>query len=139
MFLNFSYFIAFQSLPSFVQELKDERAIENETIVFECQFSGNPLPGQDFKNLLLLKQIFLKIILILVIIWYHDDKIVRNTSNVQIKITDTKTILTIKKVTKEDEGVYICKANSNLGEAKTKAKLYVKSNNSKIRIRLSGI
>lgn len=45
MFLNFSYFIAFQSLPSFVQELKDERAIENETIVFECQFSGNPLPG----------------------------------------------------------------------------------------------
>lgn len=77
--------------------------------------------------------------MILVIIWYHDDKIVRNTSNVQIKITDTKTILTIKKVTKEDEGDYICKANSNLGEAKTRAKLYVKSNNSKIRIILSGI
>jgi len=36
---------AFQSVPSFVQELKDERAIENETIVFECQFSGNPTPG----------------------------------------------------------------------------------------------
>lgn len=36
---------AFQSLPNFVQELKDERAIENETVVFECQFSGNPTPG----------------------------------------------------------------------------------------------
>jgi len=35
----------FQSQPSFVQELKDERAIENETIVFECQFAGNPTPG----------------------------------------------------------------------------------------------
>lgn len=65
--------------------------------------------------------------MILVIIWYHDDKIVRNTSNVQIKITENKTTLTIKKVTKEDEGVYICKANSNLGEAKNKAKLHVKS------------
>ncbi|XP_025203889.1 titin-like, partial [Melanaphis sacchari] len=96
---------AFQSVPSFVNELKDERAIENETIVFECQFSGNPTP---------------------VIIWYRDDKIVRNSSNIQVKITDTKTTLTIKKVTKEDEGVYICKANSNLGEAKNKAKLYVK-------------
>lgn len=37
--------IAFQSLPSFVQELKDERAIENETVTFECQFAGNPVPG----------------------------------------------------------------------------------------------
>lgn len=53
----------------------------------------------------------------------------RNSPNVQVKITDTKTTLTIKRVTKEDEGVYICKANSNLGEAKNKSKLYVKSNN----------
>lgn len=66
------------------------------------------------------------------IIWYHDDKIVRNTSNVQIKITETKTTLTIKRVTKEDEGVYTCKANSNLGEAKNRAKLYVKSNYSSL-------
>lgn len=71
---------------------------------------------------------FIKIYFIQVVIWYHDDKIVRNTSNIQIKITENKTILTIKNVTKEDEGVYICKANSNLGEAKTRAKLHVKSN-----------
>lgn len=63
----------------------------------------------------------------LVIVWYHNDKVVRNSSNVQIKITNTKTTLTIKNVTKEDEGVYICKANSNLGEVKNKAKLFVKS------------
>lgn len=62
------------------------------------------------------------------VIWYHDDKIVKNTENIQIKITDTRTTLTIKRVTKEDEGVYTCKANSNLGEVKNKAKLYVKSN-----------
>lgn len=61
------------------------------------------------------------------VIWYHNDKIVRNTSNIQITITDTKTTLTIKRVTKEDEGIYVCKANSNLGEVKNKAKLYVKS------------
>jgi hypothetical protein len=36
---------AFQSVPRFVQELKDERAVENQTVVFECQFSGNPTPG----------------------------------------------------------------------------------------------
>lgn len=66
-------------------------------------------------------------IFISVIIWYHDDKIVRNSSNVQITLTDTKTTLTIKRATKEDEGVYICKANSNLGEVKNKAKLIVKS------------
>lgn len=63
-----------------------------------------------------------------VIIWYHNDKIVRNSSNTVIKITETKTTLTIKSVTKDDEGVYICKANSNLGEVKNKAKLYVKRN-----------
>lgn len=39
------FFTAFQSVPSFLQELKDERAVENETVVFECQFSGNPTPG----------------------------------------------------------------------------------------------
>lgn len=66
-------------------------------------------------------------VLISVIIWYHDDKIVRNSSNVQITLTETKTTLTIKRVTKEDEGVYVCKANSNLGEVKNKAKLHVKS------------
>lgn len=43
---------AFQSLPSFVNELKDERAVENETIVFDCQFSGNPTPGSNIRLLL---------------------------------------------------------------------------------------
>lgn len=38
---------------------------------------------------------------------------------------DKKTSLTIKRVTKEDEGTYVCKATSDIGLAITKAKLNV--------------
>lgn len=38
-------FTAAKSAPSFVVEIKDQRAAEGESIKFECQFSGTPMPG----------------------------------------------------------------------------------------------
>ncbi|PNF34025.1 hypothetical protein B7P43_G03475 [Cryptotermes secundus] len=96
---------ATQCVPTFVQEIVDVRAVELETVKFECQFSGTPKPD---------------------IVWYRNDKAIRNTKNVQIRIKDNKTSCTILKVTTEDKGTYVCKANSEIGTAVTKAKLEVK-------------
>lgn len=60
-----------------------------------------------------------------VIIWYHDDKLLRASENVKIVIKDNKTSVTIKKTTSEDEGNYICKATSEIGVAVTKANLTI--------------
>lgn len=38
-------FIATQSVPRFIQEITDVYAKEGETAVFECIYSGNPVPG----------------------------------------------------------------------------------------------
>lgn len=59
------------------------------------------------------------------IVWYKNDKMVRNTENVKIKIQDNVTTLTIKNATTEDVATYTCKAVSEIGLAVTKAKLYV--------------
>lgn len=59
------------------------------------------------------------------VVWYKNDKLVRNTENLKIRIQDTKSILTIKSATLEDVGTYTCKAVSEIGLAVTKAKLYV--------------
>jgi hypothetical protein len=40
------YFTATQCVPTFVQEIVDVRAVELETVKFDCQFSGTPKPGK---------------------------------------------------------------------------------------------
>jgi titin len=95
---------ASQSPPTFVQEITDVRTAETETVKFECLFSGTPTPD---------------------IIWYHNDKIVRNTDKVKVRIEDNKTSCTVTEVTKDHVGTYVCKATSDIGLAVTKAKLYV--------------
>ncbi|CAH1113157.1 unnamed protein product [Psylliodes chrysocephalus] len=95
---------AAQSPPTFIQEIKDIRTTEAETVKFECLLSGTPTPD---------------------VIWYHNDKIVRNTDRVKVRIEDNKTSVTITDVTEEDVGSYLCKAVSDIGEAVSKAKLYV--------------
>lgn len=70
--------------------------------------------------------IFNRTCFILDIIWYHNDKIIRNTENVKIRIEKNKTSCTIKNASNENVGVYVCKAVSDIGLAVTKAKLYVK-------------
>lgn len=59
------------------------------------------------------------------IIWYHNDKILRNDEKVKIRIEDHKTTCTITGVTVHHAGFYICKAVSDMGLAVTKAKLHI--------------
>ena len=97
---------ATQSVPRFIQEITDVYAREGETAVFECIYSGNPAPD---------------------VVWYKNDKLVSNTQNVKVRISDEekKTSLTIKHATEEDDATYVCKATSEIGLATTKAKLRV--------------
>jgi hypothetical protein len=44
-------FTATQCVPTFVQEIVDLRAVELETVTFECQFSGTPTPGKFYISL----------------------------------------------------------------------------------------
>ncbi|GLH07319.1 LOW QUALITY PROTEIN: Titin [Gryllus bimaculatus] len=57
--------------------------------------------------------------------WYKNDKSLRNTKNIQIRIKNNKTTCTILKATPEDEGTYVCKAVSDIGTETTRAQLYV--------------
>ncbi|KAG5897350.1 hypothetical protein JTB14_030235 [Gonioctena quinquepunctata] len=100
----FSSTEASQTPPTFVQEITDIRTTEAETIKFECLFSGTPKPD---------------------IIWYHNEKIIRNTKRVKVRIEENKTSVTITEASDEDVGTYVCKAVSEIGAAVTKAKLYV--------------
>lgn len=97
---------ATQSVPRFIQEITDVYAKEGETAVFECMYSGNPVPD---------------------VVWYKNDKMITNTPNVKIRLLDEekKTILTIKHATEEDDATYVCKATSEIGLTTTKAKLHV--------------
>ncbi|KRT83113.1 Immunoglobulin, partial [Oryctes borbonicus] len=95
---------AAHSVPTFVKEITNIHTTEEEDIAFECIFSGTPTPD---------------------IIWYHNDKIIRNTEKVKVRIQDNKTTCKITGVTKEHVGTYVCKAISDIGLAVTKAKLYV--------------
>ncbi|KAI4478107.1 hypothetical protein M0802_014592, partial [Mischocyttarus mexicanus] len=97
---------ATQSIPRFIQEITDVYVNEGEKVVFECMYSGNPVPD---------------------VVWYKNDKLIMNTENVKIRILDQdkKTTLTVLKATLEDEATYVCKATSDIGLAITKAKLRV--------------
>lgn len=52
-----------------------------------------------------------------------------NTENVKVRILDKekRTTLTIKRTTKEDDAIYVCKATSEIGMTVTKARLHVDS------------
>ncbi|RLU21530.1 hypothetical protein DMN91_005903, partial [Ooceraea biroi] len=97
---------ATQSVPRFIQEITDVYTKEGDVALFECVYSGNPKPD---------------------IVWYKNDKLIMNTENVKVRIyeEENKTILTIKRATKEDDATYICKATSEIGMEVTKAKLRV--------------
>lgn len=94
----------------------------DETVVFECIFSGTPTPGY-FKHLRLFDYVL--IIIITDIIWYHNDKIIRNSEKVKVRIEKNRTTCTVKTVSQDNAGVYLCKAVSDAGMVVTKAKLYV--------------
>lgn len=43
--LLWCFLAATQSVPRFIQEITDVYAREGESAVFECSYSGNPVPG----------------------------------------------------------------------------------------------
>ena len=95
-------------MPTFVQEITDARVCEGEKVVFEAIYSGTPTPD---------------------IVWYLNDKLLRNTKNIKIQYKENKTSCTIFSATSEEVGTYVCKATSDIGLAVTKAKLYVQGKN----------
>lgn len=115
--------LAAKSPPTFVQEIKDIRTTSEETVTFECIFSGTPTPGKS--KVILLFAFSFTLILIVDIVWYHNDKVIRNTDKIKVRIEKNRTTCTVKKVSKENTGVYVCKAVSDAGVTVTKAKLYI--------------
>lgn len=67
------------------------------------------------------------------ILWYKDDKVIRTDDHQVIENEDNKTICRIANATKTSEGVYMCKAVSDIGMAITKAKLQVFKAGEKIK------
>lgn len=108
-----------------MQEITDIRTTEAETIKFECLFSGTPTPGKFKLCINRNKNNMSNKLLFLDIIWYHNDKIIRNTKRVKVRIEDNKTSVSISEVNTDDVGTYICKAVSDVGVTVTKATLYV--------------
>uniref|UniRef100_A0A8D8U7Z7 Titin n=1 Tax=Cacopsylla melanoneura TaxID=428564 RepID=A0A8D8U7Z7_9HEMI len=94
---------ASQIVPKFIEEPRDACVHEAEPVVFETTFEGTPTP---------------------LISWYHNGLLIRNTDNVNVKITETTSTCTIQETNEDSVGIYTVKAVSPLGTAVTKAKLY---------------
>lgn len=63
------------------------------------------------------------------ILWYHNSKFLKNTENIKIDINfeTMKTTCTILTVTKENVGIYECKAINDVSESSNKTKLELAS------------
>lgn len=91
--------------PEFVKELRECKADEGETIAFECQVSGAPLPEVH---------------------WYKDGKEVKPNKHVEIKsLPDGTQKLVIHDAKPEDQGNYKCEATNVAGSMSSKAPLSV--------------
>ncbi len=73
---------------------------------FEAIFAGNPRPD---------------------VTWHFNGEQLENSQNVQIKVKDMKTTLTLIDCTMASNGYYTCKASSELGVDTTRAGLTVSS------------
>uniref|UniRef100_A0A336LRZ8 CSON014789 protein n=1 Tax=Culicoides sonorensis TaxID=179676 RepID=A0A336LRZ8_CULSO len=89
-------------VPSFINEVKDTRAMMGEPAKLHCHFQGNPRPD---------------------VIWYHNGKACISSENIRILTSEDRSVLQIKKVDVEDFGFYVCKLMSDAGTAESRAKL----------------
>merc|ERR1712173_145734 len=71
---------------------------------FEAVFAGNPKPEVN---------------------WYFQGKLLEESTNIQIKIREDTTSLTVMECKQEHNGYYECKIINDLGEDKTRASLTV--------------
>ena len=73
---------------------------------FEAHFAGNPKPE---------------------VIWEFDGKAIENSKNMQIKIKEGKTSLTIFEAANEHNGYYTCRVKNPIGQDKTRGLCTVSS------------
>ncbi|CAB4067574.1 unnamed protein product [Lepeophtheirus salmonis] len=93
-----------QQSAKFTQEIKEVRIKEGMKAKFEATFAGNPKPE---------------------ITWYFNNEPLKNSKNIQIKVKEIRTILTLIECNNEMAGYYTCKARNPLGGDSTRASLTV--------------
>lgn len=100
------FFVEQKCSAKFTQEIKDQRVKEGMKAKFEAHFAGNPKPE---------------------ITWEFDGKLIENSKNIQIKIKEGKTTLTIMESAMEHNGYYTCRVKNNLGSDRTRGLITVSS------------
>merc|ERR1711997_998760 len=95
---------ATEQAAKFIREIKEVRNKEGMRARFEAVFAGNPKPEVN---------------------WYFQGKLLEESTNIQIKIREDTTSLTVMECKQEHNGYYECKIINDLGEDKTRASLTV--------------
>merc|ERR1719312_1668960 len=95
---------ATEQAPKFIREIKEGRIKEGQRAKFEAGFAGNPKPE---------------------VTWYFQGQVLKNSKNVQIKIREDSSTLTLIDCGFDNAGYYECKAVNELGSDKTRASLTV--------------
>merc|ERR1712106_1271192 len=87
-----------------MEEIKERLAATEQAPKFEAGFAGNPKPE---------------------VTWYFQGQVLKNSKNVQIKVRDDSSTLTLIDCGFDSAGYYECKAVNELGSDKTRASLTV--------------
>ena len=101
-----SFFIPEQTCSAkFTQEIKDCRILEGQKAKFEGIYTGNPPPE---------------------VTWEFNGQLIENSKDIQIKVKDHRTSLTIMEGKTSHNGHYTCRVKNELGSDRTRALLTVK-------------
>ena len=92
--------------PKFVREIKEIRIKEGMRGKFEAGFAGNPKPE---------------------ITWWFNGQQMQNSKNVQIKLREDSSTLTLIDCSFDMAGIYECRAVNDQGNDKCRASLSVNS------------
>ena len=100
------YIPATVQAPKFVREIKEIRIKEGMRGKFEAGFAGNPKPE---------------------ITWWFNGQQMQNSKNVQIKVREDSSTLTLIDCSFDMAGIYECRAVNDQGNDKCRASLSVNS------------
>ena len=92
--------------PKFIREIKEIRIKEGMRGKFEAGFAGNPKPE---------------------ITWWFNGQQMQNSKNVQIKLREDSSTLTLIDCSFDMAGIYECRAVNDQGSDKCRASLSVNS------------
>ena len=92
--------------PKFIREIKEIRIKEGMRGKFEAGFAGNPKPE---------------------ITWWFNGQQMQNSKNVQIKLREDSSTLTLIDCSFDMAGIYECRAINDQGNDKCRASLSVNS------------